>query len=60
MTKNTQKKIKIGLISGISFGLFMAIFDYFDNNDFDIWKLIFNVLFFGLTMSFTFRFNKKS
>lgn len=37
-----------GLISGIVYAGLMAGFDYFNGQEFKIWKLIFNTLGFGL------------
>lgn len=33
----------------------MAIFDYFDGADFNYWKFIFHLVFFGLIMGLIFR-----
>ena len=48
-----------GLISGIVYAGLMAGFDYFNGQDFKIWKLIFNVLFFGILMGLFSYYNMK-
>jgi len=48
-----------GLISGIVYAGLMAGFDYFNGHDFKIWKLIFNVLFFGIFMGLFSYYNMK-
>ncbi len=48
MKTQIKTVLKHGLISGIIFAGLMAGFDYFNGQDFMIWKLIFIALFFGL------------
>lgn len=46
----TKLYLKNFLIVGISFGLIMSLWDYFDNETINIWKLVFqSALFGGLT-----------
>jgi len=58
---NTQTKaiIKSGLISGLTYAGLMACFDYSDGQDFRIWRLVFNTLFFGMFMGLMTRYNFK-
>jgi len=39
---------------GVPFGLMMAVFNYFDGEEFSIFQFVFMSLFFGLVMTFTF------
>ena len=57
MTTQTKAIIKSGLISGIVYAGLMAGFDYYDGQDFRIWKFIFHASFFGIFMGFMSRYN---
>jgi cyanate permease len=51
MKTRTKTIIKGGLIGGIVYALGMVGFDYVDGENFNIWKFIFNLSFFGIFMS---------
>jgi len=52
---NTQlKSILIGgLVGGIVYAVVMAGFDYYDGENFRIWRFVFNFLFFGTFTGFS-------
>lgn len=46
--KTQLKSILIGSIAGaIIYAVLMAVFDYYDGQDFRIWRFIFNMVFVG-------------
>ena len=49
---NDQSKtiLKYTIFSGLGFAGLMTAFDYYDGNDFNIWKFLSGFLIFGLTM----------
>ena len=51
-----KKRLLHGAISGVTFATTMALFDWWDNNPFSIIKFLFFTIFFGLAMSFAFRY----
>ena len=60
----TKHFIKIFLQTGITFGIIMTLFDFYNGREIKIWKVLFNVLFFGFWMAsfftyFTKRTHKK-
>jgi branched-subunit amino acid permease len=55
MENQTKKRIKNGVFIGISFAIGTAGFDYVNRENFDVYKFIFNFLFFGIAMAFIFR-----
>ena len=42
--------LKAFLLKGIPFGLIMTAFDYLDGEGFNLWKLLFHALFFGIAL----------
>ncbi|SHF05531.1 hypothetical protein SAMN05444278_1353 [Psychroflexus salarius] len=60
INKLNKQTIKYGFLNGSFFAIGMALFDYFGQNDFNIWKFIFNLVFFGLFMSLIFRPNSRN
>jgi hypothetical protein len=59
MQPYTRKAIKSGVFSAIGFGIVTAGLNYYDGDDFEIWKLIFKTLFFGVFMGFYFNYSFK-
>jgi len=59
MNTLTKRAIKSGVIAGITFGIITAGLEYFEGQNFKIWKFIFNVLFFGTVMSLLFNYSMK-
>ncbi len=55
MSKLNKETIKHGVYSGFFYALGMALFDYLGHQDFDLWKFIFGLLFFGFFMGLLFR-----
>ena len=55
INKLNRQTIKYGFYNGIFFAIGMALFDYFGEDAFNIWKFIFNLVFFGLSMGLIFR-----
>jgi len=51
--------IKSFLLSGLVYTTLMAGFDYSDGQDFEIFKLIFHFLFFGLFMGLMSRYSHR-
>ncbi|MEH1006738.1 hypothetical protein VDP25_03265 [Winogradskyella sp. ECml5-4] len=51
MNKKTKSIIIGGLVSGIVYAGLMAGFDYYDGNEFKIWRFLWNFFFFGGVMS---------
>ncbi len=47
MNKLNRKTIKHGFYSGFFYAIGMALFDYLGHQDFNLWKFIFGLLFFG-------------
>ncbi|TXK71214.1 hypothetical protein FT993_09820 [Mesonia sp. HuA40] len=47
MSKLNRKTIKYGFYSGVFYASGMALFDYLEYKDFNLWKFIFGFLFFG-------------
>jgi len=62
MKSYTRRAIKSGIFVGIGFGVATAGIDYYDGNDFELWKLIFKILFFAVFMGlyFNYSFKKQS
>ncbi len=62
MKSYTKRAIKSGIFAGIGFGVATAGIDYYDGNDFELWKLIFKILFFAVFMGlyFNYSFKKQS
>ncbi|WP_179335054.1 hypothetical protein [Winogradskyella costae] len=61
MGNNIEKlPLKKRIISGVAIGLFyaslMAGYDYFTDEPFSLPKFLFNAFFFGLVMSYAFRY----
>ncbi|WP_445738591.1 hypothetical protein [Mariniflexile sp.] len=50
MIKNNIKIIKNSFLLGIVYAIGMAVFDYVDSESFNIWKFLFNLTFFGISM----------
>ena len=50
MNTINKKSIKSGLIAGIVFAGITVGFDYYDGQDFRVWRFIFNFLWFGIFM----------
>jgi uncharacterized membrane protein YadS len=59
MNKQAKAIIKSGLFSGIVFAGLMAGFDYFEGQDFRIWKFIFHASFFGIFIGLMIRYYLK-
>ena len=61
MKTYTTKALKGAIGAGIGFGIFTGGKDYYDGDDFELWKFIFKVLFFTIFMGlyFNYRFKKK-
>ena len=59
--RTTKHTVIIGLISGFSFAIIMALFDYSDKEPFSIFKFLFHFTFFGLIQALIDRylFSKK-
>src|SRR5690554_5447791 len=53
MRKINRIYLKLFLIYGLTFGLLMTLWDYLDEGEIDIIKLIFMTVFFGGFMSWT-------
>ena len=49
-----KSNTKAGLISGLVYAGIMAGFDFIDKEDFNIWKFLFNLTFFGIMMGYMF------
>ena len=60
MKTQTSAIIKSGLFSGIVYAGLMAGFDYYDAQDFKIWKFLFHASFFGIFTALMTRYNLKS
>jgi len=59
MKAQTKSIIIGGLFSGIVYALLMAGFDLTDRENFNLWKFIFNFLFFGISMALMTRYSIK-
>jgi hypothetical protein len=59
MNTITKKSIKSGLIAGIVFAGVTVGFDYYDDQDFRVWRFIFNFLWFGIFMGLLTNYNPK-
>ncbi|AUC13842.1 hypothetical protein BTO06_01155 [Tenacibaculum sp. SZ-18] len=55
----TKKALKSGIFAGIGFGIATAGIDYYDGDDFQLWKFIFKVLFFAIFMGLYFNYSFK-
>jgi len=51
-----QKRVLTGVIIGVFYALMMAGYDYFTEESFSLLKFVLNALFFGLVMSYAFRY----
>jgi hypothetical protein len=62
MKSYTKKALKSGIFAGIGFGIATAGIQYYDGDDFELWKFIFQVLFFAIFMGlyFNYSFKKQS
>ena len=54
-----KSSIKAGLISGLVYAGIMTGFDFIDKEDFNIWKFLFNLTFFGIAMGYMNWYNLK-
>jgi dipeptide/tripeptide permease len=59
MKTRTKSIIKGGLFGGIVYALVMLGFDFIDGKNFNVWKFIFNLSFFGILMGFMIYYNLK-
>lgn len=59
MNNQTKSIIIGGLVGGIVYASIMAGFDFADGQDFRVWRLIINFLFFGSFMGLMTRYNLK-
>jgi hypothetical protein len=59
MTNQNIKIIKNSFLLGIAYAIGMAAFDYFNSENFSIWKFLFNLAFFGIAMGLVNRSNFK-
>ena len=59
MKSYTKKALKSGIFAGIGFGIATAGIDYYDGDDFELWKFIFRVLFFAIFMGLYFNYSFK-
>jgi hypothetical protein len=57
MKAQTKSMIIGGLFGGIVYALGMAGFDLTDRENFNLWKFIFNFLFFGVSMALITRYS---
>jgi hypothetical protein len=55
----TKKFIIIFLQTGLIFGVLMALFDLINGDEFKIWKLLYNIIFFGFLMASFFAYSTK-
>ncbi|WP_405572818.1 hypothetical protein [Winogradskyella sp. Asnod2-B02-A] len=62
MKSYTKRAIKSGIFAGIGFGIATAGIDYYNGDDFELWKLVFKILFFAVFMGlyFNYSFKKQS
>lgn len=58
----TKKALNSAIFAGIGFGIVLAGIDYYDEDDFELWKLICKVLCFAILMGlyFNYSFKRKS
>lgn len=59
MQAYTKKAIKAGFFSAIGYGIISFFIDYYDNDNFEVWKLLFKIIFFGVFMGFYFNYSFK-
>lgn len=62
MKSYTKRAVKSGIFAGIGFGITTAGIDYYNGDDFEIWKLVVKILFFAVSMGlyFNYSFKKQS
>ncbi|WP_372776779.1 hypothetical protein [Mangrovibacterium sp.] len=51
MTKLTKLYWRTFLVTGLSFGVIMSVWDYIDKGEFDLGKTLFMTIFFGAGMT---------
>ena len=59
MKEENKVFIKSFFLSGLVYSGLMAGFDYYDRQDFRIWRFLFSFLIFGIFMGFMSRYNLK-
>jgi hypothetical protein len=59
MKAQTKTIIIVGLLGGFVYALGMTGFDLTDRESFNLWKFIFNFLFFGISMALLTRYSIK-
>ena len=59
MKSYTKKALKSGIASAIGFGLITALLDYYNNDDFEISKLIIKTVIFTVPMGVYFNYTFK-
>ena len=59
MKAQTKSIIIGGLLGGIVYALVMAGFDLINRENFNLWKFIFNFIFFGISMTLMTRYSIK-
>ena len=52
MKKRYYSIVSIGILAGCFYAAVMAAFDYIDDQEFSLWKFIFNFLVFGGSNAF--------
>ncbi|MCL7753444.1 hypothetical protein [Polaribacter sp. Z022] len=61
MKSYTKKTLKTGVFTGIAYAIATAGLNYYDGDEFEIWKIIFQTLFFTFFMNlfFYYKFKKE-
>jgi len=54
-----QSKIIYGLVSGLTYASFLALIDYFRDQDFDLTKFVVGAIIFGIGMLIAVKINAK-
>ena len=59
MNKKNKTILTSGIIAGTFYAGSMVGFDYYNGQDFSIWRFLFNFLYFAIIMGFMTRYVKK-
>ncbi len=59
MKSYTKRAIKSAIFAGIGYGIVTVGIDYYNGDDFELWKLVFKILFFSVFMGLYFNYSLK-
>lgn len=59
MQSHTKKAIQSGIASAIGYGAVTTGINYYSGDKFELWKILFEIIFFGVIMTVYFNYSLK-